>query len=104
MVPRSILCNLRNNPSVLNYTPNGPTDDDERDVYAIAVGPDAARGKWANYEWKFATSPKPLGLWIVSFMSYNLVVVELESKPLQPLYNPFGPSLSPMYWYTFCCL
>jgi hypothetical protein len=36
------------------------------------------------------------GIWIVSFMSYDLGFIDLEQKTLQPLDNPFGPKLSPM--------
>ncbi|HEY6255024.1 MAG TPA: IS481 family transposase [Xanthobacteraceae bacterium] len=36
------------------------------------------------------------GIWIVSFMSYDLGYIDLEQKTLQPLDNPFGPRLSPM--------
>ncbi len=36
------------------------------------------------------------GVWIVSFMSYDLGFIDLEKKTLQPLDNPFGPRLSPM--------
>ena len=36
------------------------------------------------------------GVWIVSFMSYDLGFIDLEQKTLQPLDNPFGPRLSPM--------
>jgi hypothetical protein len=38
------------------------------------------------------------GIWIVSFMSYDLGFIDLEQKTLQPLDNPFGPRLSPMSW------
>lgn len=31
------------------------------------------------------------GIWLVSFMSYDLGYVDLEEKTLQPLENPFGP-------------
>ena len=37
------------------------------------------------------------GIWIVSFMQYDLGYIDLEQKTLQPLDNPFGPRLSPMY-------
>jgi hypothetical protein len=37
-----------------------------------------------------------VGIWIVSFMSYDLSFIDLEQKTLQPLDNPFGPKLSPM--------
>jgi len=36
------------------------------------------------------------GIWIVSFMSYDLGFIDLEQKTLQPLDNPFGLRLSPM--------
>jgi hypothetical protein len=36
------------------------------------------------------------GIWLVSFMHYDLGYIELEQKTLQPLDNPFGPRLSPM--------
>ena len=36
------------------------------------------------------------GIWIVSFMHYDLGFIDLEQKTLQPLDNPFGPGLSPM--------
>jgi hypothetical protein len=36
------------------------------------------------------------GIWIVSFMSYDLGYIDLEQKTLRPLDNPFGPRSSPM--------
>ena len=36
------------------------------------------------------------GIWIVSFMRYDLGFIDLEQRTLQPLDNPFGPGLSPM--------
>jgi transposase InsO family protein len=36
------------------------------------------------------------GIWIVSFMCYDLGYIDLEQRTLQPLDNPFGPRLSPM--------
>ena len=36
------------------------------------------------------------GIWIVSFMHYDLGYIDLEQKTLQPLDNPFGPRLLPM--------
>lgn len=36
------------------------------------------------------------GIWIVSFMHYDLGYIDLEQKTLQPLDNPFGARLSPM--------
>src|SRR5262249_19428546 len=36
------------------------------------------------------------GIWLVSFMEYDLGYIDLEQKTLQTLDNPFGPRLSPM--------
>jgi len=36
------------------------------------------------------------GIWLVSFMQYDLGYIDLEEKTLQPLDNPFGPQVSPM--------
>ena len=36
------------------------------------------------------------GIWLVSFMSYDLGFIDLEQKTLLPIDNPFGPRLSPM--------
>jgi len=36
------------------------------------------------------------GIWIVSFMHYDLGFIDLEQKTLQPFDNPFGTGLSPM--------
>jgi hypothetical protein len=36
------------------------------------------------------------GIWLVSFMHYDLGYFDLGQKTLQPLDNPFGSRLSPM--------
>jgi hypothetical protein len=36
------------------------------------------------------------GIWIVSFMRYDLGFIDLAQKTLQPIDNPFGPGVSPM--------
>jgi hypothetical protein len=36
------------------------------------------------------------GIWLASFMRYDLRYFDLEQKTLQPLDNPFGTRLSPM--------
>jgi hypothetical protein len=36
------------------------------------------------------------GIWLASFMHYDLGYFDLEQKSLQPLDNPFGTRLSPM--------
>jgi hypothetical protein len=36
------------------------------------------------------------GIWLVTFIDYDLGYIDLEQRTLQPLDNPFGPRLSPM--------
>ena len=36
------------------------------------------------------------GIWLVSFMHYDLGYIDLEQKTLQPINNPFGTRVSPM--------
>ena len=36
------------------------------------------------------------GIWLVSFIDYDLGYIDLEQRTLQTLDNPFGPRLSPM--------
>jgi len=36
------------------------------------------------------------GIWLVTFMHYDLGYFDLEQRTLQPLHNPFGAGLSPM--------
>jgi hypothetical protein len=36
------------------------------------------------------------GIWLVSFMRYDLGYIDLEQKTLQTIDNPFGTRLSPM--------
>jgi transposase InsO family protein len=36
------------------------------------------------------------GIWLVSFMDYDLGYIDLEERTLQPLHNPFGPKVLPM--------
>src|SRR6202044_351613 len=36
------------------------------------------------------------GIWLVTFMDYDLGYIDLEEKTLQPLNNPFGPKVLPM--------
>jgi transposase InsO family protein len=38
------------------------------------------------------------GIWLVSFMEYDLGYIDLEEKTLQLLDSPFGPRVSPMSW------
>jgi hypothetical protein len=36
------------------------------------------------------------GIWVVTFMAYDLGYIDLEKKTLQPIDNPFGTQVSPM--------
>jgi hypothetical protein len=36
------------------------------------------------------------GIWLISFMHYDLGYIDLEQKTLQTIDNPFGTRLSPM--------
>ena len=36
------------------------------------------------------------GIWLVSFMQYDLGYIDLEQRTLQTIDNPFGTRLSPM--------
>jgi hypothetical protein len=36
------------------------------------------------------------GIWLVSFMNYDLSYIDLEQRTLQTIDNPFGTRLSPM--------
>jgi hypothetical protein len=36
------------------------------------------------------------GIWVVTFMAYDLGYIDLEQKTLQPIDNPFGSRVSPM--------
>jgi hypothetical protein len=33
------------------------------------------------------------GVWLVTFMDYDLGYIDLEQRTLQPLDNPFGPRI-----------
>ena len=36
------------------------------------------------------------GIWLVSFLTYDLGYIDLEQKTLQTIDNPFGARVSPM--------
>ena len=36
------------------------------------------------------------GIWVVTFMAYDLGYIDLEQKALQPIDNPFGTEVLPM--------
>jgi transposase InsO family protein len=73
----------------------------DRDVLVTACGRICMHRKRVNISGVLAGQRLGIkevdeGIWLVSFMSYDLGFIDLEQKTLQPLDNPFGPRLSPM--------
>ena len=73
----------------------------DRDVVVTACGRICMHRKRINLSHVFAGQRVGIkevdeGIWIVSFMQYDLGYIDLEQKTLQPLDNPFGTRLSPM--------
>ena len=73
----------------------------DRDVLVTACGRICMHRKRVNVSTVLAGQRLGIkevdeGIWIVSFMRYDLGFIDLEQKTLQPLDNPFGPRLSPM--------
>jgi transposase InsO family protein len=73
----------------------------ERDVMVTACGRICMHRKRINVSTVLAGQRVGIkevdeGIWIVSFMHYDLGFIDLEQKTLQPLDNPFGPRLLPM--------
>jgi transposase InsO family protein len=73
----------------------------DRDVLVTACGRICMHRKRVNLSHVLAGQRVGIkevdeGIWLVSFMHYDLGYIDLEQKTLQPLDNPFGPRLSPM--------
>ena len=73
----------------------------DRDVVVTACGRICMHRKRINLSHALAGQRVGIkevdeGIWIVSFMQYDLGYIDLEQKTLQPLDNPFGTRLSPM--------
>ena len=73
----------------------------DRDVLVTACGRICMHRKRVNISTVLAGQRLGIkevddGIWIVSFMQYDLGFIDLEQKTLQPLDNPFGTGLSPM--------
>jgi len=73
----------------------------EREVLVTACGRICMHRKRVNISTVLAGQKLGLrevdeGIWLVSFMRYDLGFIDLEQKTLQPLDNPFGPRLLPM--------
>src|SRR5437899_3154106 len=73
----------------------------DRDVLVTACGRICMHRKRVNISTVLAGQRVGMkevddGIWIVSFMQYDLGYIDLEQKTLQPLDNPFGTRVSPM--------
>ena len=73
----------------------------DRDVLVTACGRICLHRKRVNLSHVFAGQRVGIkevdeGIWIVSFMHYDLGFIDLEQKTLQPVDNPFGIRVSPM--------
>jgi hypothetical protein len=38
----------------------------------------------------------PIGIWLVTFIDYDVGYIDLEQRTLQAIDNPFGTRVSPM--------
>jgi transposase InsO family protein len=73
----------------------------DRDVLVTACGRICMHAKKINVSGVLAGQRLGLkevdeGIWLVSFMTYDLGYIDLEQRTLQPLDNPFGTRLLPM--------
>jgi len=73
----------------------------DRDIMVTACGRICLHRKKINISTVLAGQTLGLkevddGIWLVTFMHYDLGYFDLEQRTLQPLDNPFGPRLSPM--------
>jgi transposase InsO family protein len=73
----------------------------DRDVLVTACGRICMHRKKTNISHVLAGQTLGIkevddGIWLVSFMHYDLGYIDLEQKTLQTIDNPFGPGLSPM--------
>lgn len=73
----------------------------DREILVTACGRICLYRKKINFSTVFAGQTVGIkeiddGVWLVSFMHYDLGYIDLEQRTLQPLDNPFGPRLSPI--------
>jgi transposase InsO family protein len=73
----------------------------DRDILVTACGRICMHRKKINLSTVLAGQRLGLkevddGIWLVSFMHYDLGYIDLEQRTLQTIDNPFGPRLSPM--------
>ena len=73
----------------------------DRDILVTACGRICVHRKKINISTVLAGQKLGIkeiddGIWLVSFMHYDLGYIDLEQKTLQTIDNPFGSRLSPM--------
>ena len=73
----------------------------DRDVLVTACGRICMHRKWVNISTVLAGQRLGIkevddGIWLVSFLDYDLGYIDLEQKTLQTIDNPFGTRLLPM--------
>ena len=73
----------------------------DRDILVTACGRICMHSKKINISTVLAGQRLGIkevdeGIWLVSFIDYDLGYIDLENRNLQPIDNPFGPRLSPM--------
>jgi hypothetical protein len=92
------------------YTPSSRADDGlpeleypfhDRDILVTARGRICMHRKKINISTVLAGQRLGIkeiddGIWLISFMHYDLGYIDLEQRTLQPIDNPFGTRLSPM--------
>ncbi len=88
-------------PRIYNGLPELAYPLHDRDVVVTACGRICLHRKRVNLSHVFAGQRVGIkevdeGIWIVSFMHYDLGFIDLEQKTLQPADNPFRIGLSPM--------
>ena len=54
------------------------------------------KSKFTEQQIAFILKEVDDGIWVVTFMAYDLGYIDLEQKTLQPIDNPFGARVSPM--------
>jgi len=73
----------------------------DRTITVTSCGRICIRGKKINFSHVFAEQDVGIkevndGIWLVSFMNYDLGYFDEDSKKLEPLDNPFGSKVLPM--------
>lgn len=92
---------MRHHRAATTACPNWPIRSNDRDILVTACGRICLHRKKINVSTVLAGQRLGIrevdeGIWLASFMRYDLGYFDLEQKTLQPIDNPFGTRLSPM--------